>query len=950
MNKDEFLNQIDEWYDSDEHEKIIEAILALPEDELDDEILGRLAVAYNNNGDYKKAIAVLESQRVRLENWFKWQYRMGYALMNAADDEECENDETLRETILNRARVCFARCMNLNPPEDYLEECDMYIAMIEERLNEGEEDEDSEDFDPEMYDEDEADAIEEHIKEYFGEFPTVYHEVHSPDIHVDICCIPPSEERNYYTLVTMGMGAHIMTIPEELPKEEFGRAELVICLPPDWKLGETEDEWYWPIGLIKSLARLPLNCNTWLGAAHSVDNQEPFAPNTQLCASLLIEPRDIPENGRVCELPGGDKVRFFEVLPIYRTEMNFKIDHSAEQLLERIGENIRLIATLRPDSCPDYEINEKGGSAPYSGVTLDDGGDHARKVPDKNLPLDEITGYNHLSIYLRWMIEKKLYAPEFEQHYPNIVNGVINGTQTDLREFIRDTLDGKLLAFFFNYEGYCFSKYYYGSGEDESVYYPCDVDRYAESYFGTERYNSEEFQDEAYLFVPFDEDYYKGMSALIEKHYAEFRVDFDREQTEHCAEFAANVMRGLIGCPLSCVFPEHVKEARARYEDAVKSGKEKGFTAVYVVCDEDGDAETDEGLSDILSGTSFSSPLTIAHIPVQNACEVGDWLRCWFGASGRTAVNADASRFVKLYGAAPVIINVSAEAPVIYIPDDNGQYYCMTADPALNESGDDDTSLNLDKDGEEDLLPKLVNYLGCSYRLFAPAKDDRELLEAFSASLRRGAEEGFSPMLVPINGGLIKALTANASCLDDGEEFGFNKDALEGFRKKALAKEPSDVEIQLELILMGRRQSIAEKGGDFDRDIVGEMCGSEPLTRFLGYWDFEAQRTRPVLLAEIPVKRPWEIFAYLPIFGSKGTPTNAMLMGAAKHWHEKYGAVPATLGDHTLEFFVEKPVGKKEALPLALEMYALFPKLAESSKLGELAGSLAGSSVWCLYW
>ena len=65
-------------------------------------------------------------------------------------------------------------------------------------------------------------------------------------------CRPPSDERDYYTLVTMGMGAHRMNVPEELAEYKLERAELAIALPPDWKLDEEslKDElWYWPIGL-----------------------------------------------------------------------------------------------------------------------------------------------------------------------------------------------------------------------------------------------------------------------------------------------------------------------------------------------------------------------------------------------------------------------------------------------------------------------------------------------------------------------------------------------------------------------------------------------------------------------------------------------------------------------------------------------------------------------------
>lgn len=62
------------------------------------------------------------------------------------------------------------------------------------------------------------------------------HELVSTDIHVDICVVPPSKERDYYTLVTMGMGAHRMNVPAELAEYKLERAELVIALPKDWKL------------------------------------------------------------------------------------------------------------------------------------------------------------------------------------------------------------------------------------------------------------------------------------------------------------------------------------------------------------------------------------------------------------------------------------------------------------------------------------------------------------------------------------------------------------------------------------------------------------------------------------------------------------------------------------------------------------------------------------------
>ena len=212
---------------------------------------------------------------------------------------------------------------------------------------------------PEVYSEDEMSAIEQHIQSTFGVFDQVLHELDSPDIHVDICVVPPSERRNYYTLVTMGMGAHRMNVPEELAEYKLERAELAIALPPDWKLDKDsmqEERWYWPIGLLKVLARLPISNDTWLGFGHTMEKQSPFAEDTELCAAILTGPQDMDLDtcGEVCILPGGEEVNFYQVLPLYREEMEYKLEHDADALLERLAAVSFVVCPDRP-SCLEEE-------------------------------------------------------------------------------------------------------------------------------------------------------------------------------------------------------------------------------------------------------------------------------------------------------------------------------------------------------------------------------------------------------------------------------------------------------------------------------------------------------------------------------------------------------------------------------------------------------------------
>ena len=218
----------------------------------------------------------------------------------------------------------------------------------------------AENKEPEVYTQEEMSAVEQHIQKTFGEFENIFHELASPDIHVDICVIPPSEERDYYTLVTMGMGAHRMDVPEELAEYKLERAELAIALPPDWKLDEEslkDERWYWPVGLLKVLARLPIASNTWLGWGHTMDKQTPFAENTELCAALLTEPQKIEEGGHRCVLPGGEEVNFYQVIPLYRDELEYKLEHDANALLDKLEGVSFVLNPARPSLLMDQEDN-----------------------------------------------------------------------------------------------------------------------------------------------------------------------------------------------------------------------------------------------------------------------------------------------------------------------------------------------------------------------------------------------------------------------------------------------------------------------------------------------------------------------------------------------------------------------------------------------------------------
>ena len=643
---------------------------------------------------------------------------------------------------------------------------------------------------PEVYSEDEMPAIEQHIKNTFGEFENVFHELVSPDIHVDICVVPPSEERDYYTLVTMGMGAHRMNVPEELAEYKLERAELAIALPSDWKLDEESlknERWYWPIGLLKVLARLPIVEDTWLGFGHTMDKQSPFAEDTELCGALLAGPQDIVwKGGEVCVLPSGEEVNFYQVIPLYRDELEYKLARGAEELLERLGAVGFVVDPERPDVVDTEELEDNDADGDW---VLDDARVHLQKIRDKRLPVDEINACSHMAIYLRWCMEQNLMSLEFlERYWDTVEEFRADPSGTDLRSFLWDDLGGRLFSALFGEEGEAFARSYYG--EADSPYFPSDIDNYALEYFGSEQYYSDKFQDEAYLFIPFDENYYQAMAKVMEKRFANWQ------------------------------------------------------------------------------GQSFDE---------------------------------------------------------------------ATLEPS-------------------DLAEAMMEYLDCECTYFPSMTDDDPIMSAYNYAKRESVKEGFVPVLIKADDEILwECLIMNSDPDSDGkDDYAFDPDKVAEYRKKMLSAPVRDGKAVLEELIGQRKAEAGEDGMDWGEEILGEMAGGYDNRRFSSYWNSDNNMTYPLILAKIPVKNPWEIFAYLPFGGWNECPNTPELMAVAKYWFEQYGAVPAAMSHDELEFLLLAPVSEEKAMDAAVELYGFCPDVIdqgpEDATVGALADVLRQSTVWYFWW
>lgn len=210
---------------------------------------------------------------------------------------------------------------------------------------------DSLDLHPELYDEVQFQAVDEHIAKFFGECSGVFHELISPDIHCDIYIVhaKDQDDRAFFNLITHGTGAHVMNVPDKFASADVYRAEFVVSLPSNWKVDSSVEIDYWPIRLLKVLSRLPIEEDSWLGPYHTVSLPDGFAQGTDFTGVLIVPALSVSvgadrEEASICELPCGEgDVNFYQVIPLHQDELDFAVEHGSIELLKRFGDQMSYI-------------------------------------------------------------------------------------------------------------------------------------------------------------------------------------------------------------------------------------------------------------------------------------------------------------------------------------------------------------------------------------------------------------------------------------------------------------------------------------------------------------------------------------------------------------------------------------------------------------------------------
>lgn len=190
------------------------------------------------------------------------------------------------------------------------------------------------------------DEIVAHIEKHIGPVHMTFREIVPGDPSIDVLHVKSSRSRPYEVLVTSGMSARPMTVPDDVQEAYF--AEIVAILPQGWPLADSDlkdERNYWPIRLLKSLARHPHQRGTYLAWNHAIPNGEsdavakPYAESTALCAVTLLPPSLFEEEAWWLEREDGHPIAFLTIVPLHLDELKYGNDHGMDALLDLLEEH-----------------------------------------------------------------------------------------------------------------------------------------------------------------------------------------------------------------------------------------------------------------------------------------------------------------------------------------------------------------------------------------------------------------------------------------------------------------------------------------------------------------------------------------------------------------------------------------------------------------------------------
>lgn len=190
-----------------------------------------------------------------------------------------------------------------------------------------------------------GELLERHIEKHFNNAEiSVFHEIPTLDIHLDIYHIKPKDSE-FDLLLTSGMSSMSMNVSEiSNGSDSYRFAELMVLIPKGVDFGKmypSGTKYDWIISMIKQTAKFPHFYDTWIGVGHTLqanENLSPYSEDTSFCGCLLLPTITFPDGFKKIASPNGE-INIYSLFPLYKDEIEFKIKKGFNEFVQYLIKN-----------------------------------------------------------------------------------------------------------------------------------------------------------------------------------------------------------------------------------------------------------------------------------------------------------------------------------------------------------------------------------------------------------------------------------------------------------------------------------------------------------------------------------------------------------------------------------------------------------------------------------
>lgn len=192
-----------------------------------------------------------------------------------------------------------------------------------------------------FYDTTERILIEEYVREHMGSIGSKIKETAVFEVRIDLLVIDPSPERPFRSLVTCGVGAIPLELPQYLSVLKINRVELVMHMSPEWQQNGRLD---WPVKLLHWVGHLPLDEPEVISDLAVFELDDSLKGDNPYQGLMLHYCGECHMLDPFVKLPRKDKVIFLEVIPLLAEELAFIRSNSGEEFIRQFHRYLPLAA------------------------------------------------------------------------------------------------------------------------------------------------------------------------------------------------------------------------------------------------------------------------------------------------------------------------------------------------------------------------------------------------------------------------------------------------------------------------------------------------------------------------------------------------------------------------------------------------------------------------------